>query len=265
MLRLITIPLSHYCERARWALDLTQLDYEERQVLQPFARSTSRRLGGNGTLPVLRGGELGASALSESRDIVRWAAARGAPLYPAGLPRSEVEHLEREIEGQFGVDTRLVAYSWFFRCLGFCMPYNTAAAPPWQHHLLNLSRPFVGRAIARRIGLTGPAVAAAQDRVRATFDRMAARLRDGRVYLCGDELTAADLTFAALGAISVMPPEYGSAVFELSQLPDPYGRKLISEMRAHPAGEFILRIYQQRPQPRGWLSRTPRASRPSAG
>lgn len=260
MLQLLTIPLSHYCERGRWALDLTELDYEERQVLQPFARSASKKWGGNGTVPVLRSGEeLGGDVLAESGNIVSWAAEHGAPLYPSTLDRQQVEAWERELEGQFGIDTRMVAYGWFFRCLGFCMPYNSAAAPAWQHHLLSLTRPLAKPAISKRIGLTEQALRAAQGRVRAVFDRVATSLKDGRPYLCGDEFSAADLAFAALGSISVMPPQYGTPIFELSELPDAEGKQLIEDMRRHPAGEFILRVYEQRPKSRGKLQRASRA------
>ena len=44
---LITIPLSHYCEKARWGLDRVGLQYRE----QPHAPLLSRLAGG--TVPVL--------------------------------------------------------------------------------------------------------------------------------------------------------------------------------------------------------------------
>ena len=47
--------------------------------------------------------------------------------------------------------------------------------------------------------------------VQRTFDAVAARLEDGRRYLCGDAFTAADLAFAALAAPAIVPPEYGIA------------------------------------------------------
>ena len=47
--------------------------------------------------------------------------------------------------------------------------------------------------------------------VQRTFDAVAARLDDGRRYLCGDAFTAADLAFAALAAPALVPPEYGVA------------------------------------------------------
>ena len=34
MLRLITIPISHYCEKARWALDRAGIEYREERHIQ---------------------------------------------------------------------------------------------------------------------------------------------------------------------------------------------------------------------------------------
>ena len=43
MRRLVTIPISHYCEKARWALDRAGLDYREERHVQGIHRFVSRR------------------------------------------------------------------------------------------------------------------------------------------------------------------------------------------------------------------------------
>jgi glutathione S-transferase len=51
--RLLTIPISHFCEKARWSLERAGLDYTEERHVQGVHRIVSRRAGGGGTLPVL--------------------------------------------------------------------------------------------------------------------------------------------------------------------------------------------------------------------
>ena len=53
MLRLITIPISHYCEKARWALERAGLHYREQRHVQGIHRLAARRAGGGPTVPVL--------------------------------------------------------------------------------------------------------------------------------------------------------------------------------------------------------------------
>lgn len=69
-LRLVTIPISHYCEKARWALEWAGLPYAEEAHLQVFHYLPAWRAGGGRTVPILvhPGG-----VLTDSADILRWA------------------------------------------------------------------------------------------------------------------------------------------------------------------------------------------------
>ena len=94
------------------------------------------------------------------------------------------------------------------------------------------------------------------------MDRIAERLADGRPYLFGDRFTAADLTFASLAAICISPSQYGVAFPPVEDIPDDAGRNFISDMRQHPAGQFVLRLYADRPAVRARYPRPPRVPRP---
>ena len=69
MLRLITIPISHYCEKARWALDRAGIAYREERHVQGVHRLVSRRAGGSGTVPVLGTRD---EVLGQSAQILDW-------------------------------------------------------------------------------------------------------------------------------------------------------------------------------------------------
>ena len=51
---LITIPISHFCEKARWALDRAGVEYEERAHLQVIHWLAVKRAGGREHAPVPR-------------------------------------------------------------------------------------------------------------------------------------------------------------------------------------------------------------------
>ena len=53
MRRLITIPMSHYCEKARWALDRLGLRYVEERHLQVFHYPRTYWFSRGPTVPVL--------------------------------------------------------------------------------------------------------------------------------------------------------------------------------------------------------------------
>src|SRR5688500_5474762 len=130
--RLVTIPISHYGERARWALDLTDVDYDETHHLQMFSWVASRWHRGSRMLPILL--LPSGVTLTDSADIVRWADAR-APggLIPRGAAeRERCEALSRNFADHYGVETRRVAYEWFFRSGKAALRYNRGNAPAWQ-------------------------------------------------------------------------------------------------------------------------------------
>ncbi len=56
-LRLLTIPISHYCEKARWALDRLGLAYVEERHLQVFHYLRSFQLSRGPNVPVLIDGD----------------------------------------------------------------------------------------------------------------------------------------------------------------------------------------------------------------
>ena len=91
MRRLVTIPISHFCEKARWALERAGLEYREERHVQGIHRIASRRAGGSGTVPVLVADE---GVFGESEEILRYADARleeSERLFPAdGELRDEV-------------------------------------------------------------------------------------------------------------------------------------------------------------------------------
>ncbi|MGZ3697035.1 MAG: glutathione S-transferase [Bdellovibrionota bacterium] len=69
--RLITIPISHYCEKARWSLDRLKVPYTEERHLQGFHFWPVHRATRNyDATPVLVTNE---KTLTDSTDILRWA------------------------------------------------------------------------------------------------------------------------------------------------------------------------------------------------
>jgi glutathione S-transferase len=80
--------------------------------------------------------------------------------------------------------------------------------------------------------------------IAAAFDEAAALLADGRPFLCGARFTAADLSFACMASPVLLPPEYGIRLPPLEQAP-PRAQEDVRRFRAHPAGQFALRLFRE--------------------
>jgi glutathione S-transferase len=241
---LITIPISHYCEKARWALERARVPYRERAHVQGVHRIAVRRAGGGPTAPVLVCGD---RVLSESADIVAFADERADPerrLFPSDpAVADEVRSLEREFDAGLGPHGRRWMYDRLRGHRDVALAYNCTGVPAWERRAMPIMLPLMTRVIDRYLDIS-PATAAESEReFREVFDAVAARLADGRPYLVGERFTAADLAFAALAAPVILPPEYGVPLPTPEELPAGMAA-VVREMRAHPAGAYALAMFR---------------------
>jgi glutathione S-transferase len=244
--RLITIPISHYCEKARWALDRAGVGYTEVPHLQGFHIIASKRAGGSGTTPVLVTDDAG--VLGESADVVAYADSHGPPalgLYGDGPgDREEILALQRDFDEDLGPHGRLWMYQHLLDRPDLAAKYGCEGVPGWQRRLLPPLFGVMRKFISRKLGVSADAAVVSERRVDATFDRVAERLADGRPYLVAERFSAADLAFAALAGAVLMPPQWGVPLPQPDELP-PVAAAKVGELREHPAGRFALRMFEQ--------------------
>jgi len=100
------------------------------------------------------------------------------------------------------------------------------------------------RVIDRYLDITPTSAAESERAVREIFDEVGERLADGRPYLCGERFSAADLTFSALAAPVLMPPEYGVPLPRPQELPAATA-SVVRELRSHPAGAHAMRMFRE--------------------
>jgi glutathione S-transferase len=245
MRRLITIPISHYCEKARWALERAGLDYVEDRHVQGVHRVVARRAGGGETVPVLVAPE---GVFAESEDILAYTdqtLSEDRRLFPSDAAlREEIESVCRWLDAGLGPEGRRLMYSYMLELRQLMLEVNCQGVPDWERRLMTTAWPLAVRWGKRELGIGPETKTADENRVSFAFDSIANRLADGRRYLCGDRFTAADLTFAALSAAVLVPPEYGVALPQPESLP-PYLADKIRAFRRHPAGEFALRLFRE--------------------
>jgi glutathione S-transferase len=240
---LVTIPISHYCEKARWALDRAGVAYREHAHLQAIHRFAARRAGGGLTVPVFACAD---GVFVDSADILDWADTQAAPhraLYPADpASAAEVRSLEADFNARLGPHSR----RWFYQQLrprrDLSLTYGCNGIPAWERATMRVAYPALMAILARVLDVSAATAVESEAQVRATFAAVGERLKDGRRYICGERFTAADLTFSALAAPVLMPSGYGVRLPAPSELPS-YAAGVVRELRAHPAGVHALAMF----------------------
>jgi glutathione S-transferase len=242
---LITIPFSHFCEKGRWALDAAGVGYREEGHSPVLHRRAVRRAGGRGSVPVLvlEDGRV----LDDSPLIVRFAddaAPQGRKLLPpAGPLRDEALALERHFDEDFAPDVRRFVYFYVLTHRQVALTQFRRDVPALEARIATIFFPAMRLFMKRFMNVTEQASLASRDRMRRVFDEVGRRLGDGRPFLLGDRFGAADITFAALAAPMVVPPEHPRFRVNVETVPADLAAEH-REVASSPAAEFVRRLYR---------------------
>ncbi len=162
------------------------------------------------------------------------------------FPTEEVVQLDEHYNQYLGPHTRRLFY---FNVLNQpdlmfeLADRNVSAGQAWLFKIL--FRSFRKRMLSG-LGITRERVDKGIGHIYKEFDRTAQRLSDGRSYLFGDRLTAADISFACLGGAAMLPtPEegYGAYLPPVDRCSDEL-RRVSTELRNTEAGRWALGLYR---------------------
>ncbi len=245
MLRLITIPISHYCEKARWALERVAVAYREERHVQGVHQLVARRAGGGITVPVLVTPD---GVIGDSAEILAWVDERTPPehrLFPGDADaRDEVERLCGRLDEVLGPTGRRLMYVHMLADQKLALRFNNAGVPGWEDRFIRYGWPFAQRYVKRVLGIRPGIEVDDEAAVFGELDYVAELLSDGRPYLCGEQFSAADLTFAALSASVIVPPVYGVPLPQPDVL-SPGMAAVVQRAREHLAGRYALKLYTE--------------------
>jgi glutathione S-transferase len=249
-LRLITIGFSHYCEKARWALDRAKLDYVE-ESYAPLQHIPAVRRAGGKSVPILVDTDTG-EAFRDSTDIIREIDRRRpeAGLLPSDPAlRAEALAIEDDLDENLGPATRRVGYFFLVHRGGerFGREMLSGATTGTARAVVSLTYPAIAWAIAKALKVDEAGYKRSLAKGEEVFERIGARIEaahaEGRSFLVGDRFSVADLTFAALCTPLLQPRNSGWPMPPRALLP-PDAAALSDRFARTPAGIFALRLYE---------------------
>lgn len=245
LMRLITIPISHYCEKVRWALDYLKISYVEECHSPPFHLLVAPRFGGK-TTPILTTKD---GIFLDSTDCLKYLdsiASVDKKLYPNQVElRQKVEELEELFDEQLGVLTRLWGYSHTINDPKLIKQAWCRNVPWIERALFPVVFPKTRTLACKKFNITPESNIETREKIKQIFEQVSNILADGRRYLVGDKLSAADITFAALAAPTIAPPEHPATRGSVDNFPVNMAKE-INQFRKTPAGQFVLRLYRER-------------------
>jgi glutathione S-transferase len=202
------MPVSHYSEKARWALDHKRIPHRRRAMPAPglhIPASFALTGGQSQTFPVL---QLDGRGIGDSTEIIAALEQRfpERPLYPEDPEqRRRALELEDFFDEELGPHTRLLVFHELGRDRERFEAMLQRSAPPALARLGAGAVVYARTYTGLRFGASDEQAAeSARAKIVAALDRLEAELGSGE-YLVGDSFSVADLSAAALFYPFVLP------------------------------------------------------------
>lgn len=241
---LITIPVSHYCEKARWALERLGLAYHEERHLQGFHYPKTYWVSRNPGVPVLiDSGKVIADSTAILKHLDRYAAP-GMRLYPdTTAERRQVEALEDLFDETLGVESRRWFYFHYLPDSHAALRIAGQGIPGIERTLAPLAFPLMRRYAAWLLQVSASTVATGLERARQVVRQTDRLLADGRPFLASERFSAADLALACMLAPFVLPDEYGIRLPSDAEFPAAM-RPTVQAFRETATGTHVLGLFR---------------------
>lgn len=247
MLRLYTFDISHFSEKARWALDYEGVAYEEKVLVPGPHQLVTRRIARKTSVPVL---EHDGHVVQGSSAILDYlagplGATKLAPRDADGLARAH--EMERMVDKAFGLGAQRVLYSEFLKHRAAVTALWSANGPRWAPWFYAAAYPVVASVVARMYGTADPALVAEAKRAFIEACDVLDPILARQPYLGGESPGRVDITVAALLAPVCRPREHRV------KWPDvvPELREFVDTLASRATYAHALRMYARHRAPLG--------------
>jgi glutathione S-transferase len=249
MIRLYHLDISHYNEKARWALDYKRVPHVRRAVPPGLHFLLALGMTRSLTLPIV---SFDGRAVGDSTAIIAELERRfpSPPLYPAdAADRERALSLEDLFDEELGPHIRAALLIYVLADARLAVLAADPRAPAWRRTALRPAVPLVAAAIRAKHRVNPRSSVEGLARTREMLDRIAAEVGPSG-YMVGDAFSIADLTAAAL--CFPLAPE---AFLRPVHLATPTLVELRAELADHPAVVWVGEMYDRHRRASGRVRR----------
>lgn len=242
-MKLLLFPHSHYCEKARWALDYKGVPFQVVTILPGFHLVTVRRYARSTSVPVILDGDKAVQGSSEIIDYLeeKYPLNGLTPSDPA--ERNKCLEFENMADGEIGQPLRQILYSGLLAYSDFICDCFSHSMPGYKRIVLKLIYPLLQKKIYQAYVISEENVAIGRRKLDRAMDTLEEVLVQ-REYLVGDRFSRADLSVASMLSILVMPEEHPFP-WKDKEIPDPQTRIFCDEYAKHPVSEWVRQMYRE--------------------
>lgn len=235
--------ISHYCEKARWALDYCGIDYQLKTLMPATHSKVTQRIGAKGSgLPIL---QTQSEVIQGSAAIIDWAQKKAQENDEHSLlVNAESNALEKKADDVLGIHIR----RWFYSealvdCPEIVKPVFSKGASLKDKFILQLAWPKIVSVMIKKMDLGYEQEQESKKIVLAELDKLDSLLTGSPKYLVDNQFSNADIALASLIAPFFRPKEHpASSVFNLP----PRIQQELPSLEARPSSQWLNALYRNK-------------------
>lgn len=214
---LYQFPISHYCEKVRWAMDHKGLEYKVKNLLPGFHLRTTKKMAPKSYLPILidtkskNDENSGNQQIQNSHVILNYLDEN----YPEkSLTPKDPELLQQALEWEkycdveIGVHVRCYCYHHLLSHPKIVVPLLTQGGSWLSSLLFKLSFSKIEKVMRKVMRINEASAITSEMHIQQAIDKLYEAYQKSE-FLVGDQFSRADLAAASLLAPLIMPEGYG--------------------------------------------------------
>ncbi|WP_370979152.1 glutathione S-transferase family protein [Agaribacterium sp. ZY112] len=207
MITLYQMPVSHYCEKVRWALAYKRLPYRTKNLLPGLHARPVKKMTGQTAVPVLKDG---CQILANSSDIISFLDDE-YPRFSLTPDDSDLALQAKEWEAwadaEIAVNVRILAYYHLLDRPDLLKPMFCDRGPWYGRFYIDLTYEKVAAALRQGLQLNEQRVEKAKEALKLAIIKLKPYV-ESNSRLLGSDFSRADLAVAALLAPLFQPNKY---------------------------------------------------------
>lgn len=246
-IQLYQFPISHYCEKVRWALDYKDLPYKKINCLPGLHTRTAVKLAKYSSVPILQHGNTVVQGSLKILDYLEEQFPEKPLSFSENALSDEVREWEKYADEYIGPHVRRIMYHQLLNHPKIVIPIFSHEGPWYSSIYFKVTYPKLSKIMRKLMQINDVKVEESYAVLNQALSRLEHQLSQNtsstdNMYLVGNRFSRADLSASALLAPLFLAKEYG--VNWPVQLPSEVER-IISKYQSHKAIGFAKNMYSK--------------------
>lgn len=209
-LQLYQFPISHFCEKARWALDFKGLNYQKVNCLPGLHARKNKKMAKFSSVPILKHNDIIIQGSAQIIDYLEVEFPENPLIFSDEQLNNEAKEWERFADEQIGPHVRRIIYHDLLNHPNIVIPIFSHEGPWYSSLYFKLTYPKLTQIMRKLMKINDDSVRESKDILQDSLSKLNQHLSSSsNNYLVGNRFSRADLSVAALLAPLFSPKEYG--------------------------------------------------------